>query len=145
MLKTFFVVGWIPVAVSCSFDFILIGNTGCFDFTAPTGLTVSVLFALATLMLVAVLALLNVLAVLALLAVVDVLTLLKSSKPDRSKLRTLDFLTTIGASVVGIFCFTGIGFVDDVCEAAEAGRDALETTGCFLIGPGYTLIPLSKA
>jgi len=139
-----FVVGCIPVVVSCGFLLTLIGNTGCFDFVTPFGLTVSVLFALAALILVAVLATLNVLAVLALLAVVDVLTLLISSEPGCSKLRTLDFLTTIGASV-GVFCFTGTGFADDVWEAAEAERDALATTGCFLIGPAYTLIPLSKA
>jgi len=145
VLETFFVVDCIPVAVSCDFALTLVGNTGCFDFAMPFGFTVSVLFALAALILLAVLATLNVLAVLALLAVVDVLTLLKSSKPDRSKLRALDFLTTIGASVVGVFCFTGMGFADDVCEAAEAGRDVLGTTGCFLIGPGYTLIPLSNA
>jgi len=111
----------------------------------PFGFTVSVLFALAALILVAVLATLSVLAVLALLAVVEVLILLISSRPDRSKLRALAFLTTIGASTAGVFCFTGMGFADDVWEAAEAGRDALATTGCFLIGPGYTLIPLSNA
>jgi len=143
VLETF-VVGCRPVAVSCGFLLTLIGNTGCFDFVTPFGLIVSVLLALAALILVAVLATLNVLAVLALLAVVDVLTLLKSSRPERSTLRALVFLTTIGASVE-VFCFTGTGFADDVWEAADAERDALATSGCFLIGPAYTLIPLSNA